>query len=76
MAKITNSFKAKGELSVSEGIIYELKKQGKEEVVVEVDFFGFLREFDGKTISISIVEDKEVISLEDKEDDEEEEYED
>lgn len=72
MAKMNMKFTAKGELSISEGIIYEVKKVGKEEVIVEVDFFGFLREFDGKTVSISISEDKEVASVEDAEEVEEE----
>lgn len=72
MAKMNMKFTAKGELSISEGIIYEVKKVGKEEVIVEVDFFGFLREFDGKTVSISISEDKEVASVEDTEEVEEE----
>jgi len=72
MAKMNMKFTAKGELSLSEGIIYEVKKVGKEEVIVEVDFFGFLKEFDGKTISISISEDKEVATVEDVDADEEE----
>lgn len=65
MAKLTSSFKAKGELDLSRGVIYEIKKLGKgEEEVVEVDFLGFLREFNGKNVSISITEDKEVTTVE------------
>lgn len=80
MAKLNNSFSVKGELSMSEGIVYELKKVNKEEIVEEVDFFGFLRTFDGKTVSISIKEEKEVVRVEDLEAEDEdyevEEYED
>lgn len=73
MAKLTSSFKSKGELDLSRGIIYEIKKLGKgEEEVVEVDFFGFLNEFDGKNVSISITEDKEVVRVEEDIEDEEE----
>lgn len=65
MAKLTSSFKAKGELDLSRGLVYEVKKLGKgEEEIVEVDFFGFLKEFDGKSVSISITEDKEVVKVE------------
>ena len=60
MAKMNRSFKSKGELDMSRGVIYEVKKVGKEEVIVEVDFFSFLKEFDGRTISVSISEEKEV----------------
>ena len=77
MAKLTNSFKSKGELDLSRGIIYEIKKLGKgEEEIVEVDFFGFLKEFDGKNVSISITEDKEVTKVEDDIEEDEEEIED
>jgi len=57
---MNRSFKSKGELDMSRGVIYEVKKVGKEEVIVEVDFFSFLKEFDGRTISVSISEEKEV----------------
>lgn len=64
MAKFTNSFRAKGELDLERGVIYETKKEGKEEIIVEVDLASFLREFDGRNISVSIVEDKEVTKIE------------
>lgn len=73
MAKRTNSFKVKGELNMAEGIVYEFKKVNKEEVVVEIPFFDFLREFDNKTISISISEERELDSVEEEEVEEEEE---
>lgn len=73
IAKRTNKFSVKGELSISEGIVYESKKVGKEEMIVEVDFFGFLKEFDGKTVSISITEDREVDNVDEEEEEEDEE---
>lgn len=64
MAKFKRSFSSKGELELETGTIYELKKKGKDEEIVEVDLWSFLREFDGKTISISISEESEVDSIE------------
>lgn len=74
-AKRVNKFSVKGELSMAEGIVYELKKVNKEEIIVEIPFFDILREFDGKTVSISISEEREVDRAED-DDYEVEEYED
>jgi predicted RNA-binding protein len=62
MAKRTNSFSCKGELNLSEGVVYEVKK----EYVDTIPFFDFLKEFDGKTVKISIVEDVEVTGTEDE----------
>jgi hypothetical protein len=74
MAKRVNKFSVKGELSMAEGIVYEVKKENKEEIIVEIPFFDILREFDGKTVSISISEEREVDRAEEEE--ETEEYED
>lgn len=75
MAKRTNSFAVKGELNMAQGIVYELKKEGKEEVIVDIPFFDFLREFDGKEVSISIVEkvetDRAILEVEEDEEDKE-----
>ena len=65
MAKVTNSFKAKGELDMNTVTIYEIKNKGKkDEYIEEVDLLGFLKEFHGKEVSISITEDKEVYQVE------------
>jgi len=56
MAKRVNSFQVKGELSLEEGKIYEVKK----EEVLTIDFFSILKEFDGKTITFSIKEENEI----------------
>lgn len=63
-AKLSKKFTSKGSLDMSTGKIYETKKVGKEDIVVEVDFFGFLREFDRKNISISVTEEEEVTNAE------------
>lgn len=63
MAKRTNSFKCKGELVLEEGKVYEVKK----DEIIPIPFFQILREFDGKTISISITEETEFGSPEDEE---------
>lgn len=69
-AKRTNSFSCKGELSLAEGVVYEIKKES----IDTVAFFDILREFDGKTVKISIVEDIEITNTEeDNNDDGEEE---
>lgn len=65
MAKFNKSFSTKGSLDLSTGIVTELKKSGGEEYFEEVDLFGYLKEFDGKNVSISIKEDKEVYTVED-----------
>lgn len=72
MAKRTNSFSCKGELNLAEGIVYEVKKES----VDTIPFFDILKEFDGKTVKISIVEDIEVIGIDDEEEDYEDEDED
>ena len=59
MAKRTNSFSVKGELNMSEGVVYEVKKESVE----EIPFFEILKEFDGKTVKISIVEDIEIVGV-------------
>lgn len=75
MAKRKNSFSVKGELNIAEGIVYEEKKIGKGEVmIVEIPFFDFLKEFDGKNVSISISEDIEVEGVEVETEDEDEDY--
>jgi len=56
MAKRTNSFQVKGELSLAEGVIYEVKK----EEVLTIPFFDILKEFEGKTITFSIKEENEI----------------
>ncbi|SDX95124.1 YonK family protein [Thermoactinomyces sp. DSM 45892] len=56
MAKRTNKFSAKGELAIEEGKIYELKK----DEMIEVPFFNILKEFDGKTVTVSISEEIEI----------------
>ena len=73
MAKVVNTFRAKGELDLASGKIYELKKKGGDEEVIEVDFMEFLQEFDGSHISITIMEEREVAEYkyEETEDDEE-----
>ncbi|UGO46290.1 hypothetical protein PQE74_gp207 [Bacillus phage vB_BanS_Chewbecca] len=67
MAKRTNSFSVKGELNMAEGVVYEVKKESVE----TIEFFEFLKEFDGKTVKISIVEDIEIMGVETEEEDEE-----
>ncbi|AGI11940.1 hypothetical protein PQE71_gp225 [Bacillus phage Izhevsk] len=67
MAKRTNSFSVKGELNMAEGVVYEVKKESVE----TIEFFEYLKEFDGKTVKISIVEDIEVMGVEAEEEDEE-----
>ena len=75
MAKMKKRFSSSGELEMATGTIYELKKRGKEEEIVEIDLWSFLREFDGKTITISISEDEEVerseVAFEEESEDEE-----
>ncbi|AKQ08541.1 hypothetical protein PQE66_gp226 [Bacillus phage PBC2] len=56
MAKRTNSFSCKGELNLAEGVVYEVKKES----VDTIDFLSILKEFDGKNVKISIVEDIEI----------------
>lgn len=73
MAKFKHSFSAKGILNMAEGLIHETKKVGKDEIVVDVDFFGFLKEFDGKDVTVSISENREVVTVDDTEDEEDEE---
>lgn len=60
MAKRTNSFSVKGELNMAEGVVYEVKKESVE----TIEFFEILKEFDGKNVKISIVEDIEVMGVE------------
>lgn len=72
MATRKNTFGTKGELSLAEGRVYETKKQGKEEVIVPIDFFKYLKEFDGKNITISITENIEIGEDEENEEPEEE----
>ncbi|UGO51088.1 YonK-like protein [Bacillus phage vB_BanS_Nate] len=67
MAKRTNSFSVKGELNMAEGVVYEVKKESVE----TIEFFEFLKEFDGKTVKISIVEDIEIMGVEAEDEDEE-----
>jgi predicted RNA-binding protein len=67
MAKRTNSFSSKGELDLSQGVIFEVKKES----VDTIPFFDILKEFDGKIVSISIVENIEIAGI-----DVEKEYED
>lgn len=70
MATRKNTFSTKGELSFSEGRVYETKKEGKEEVIVPIDLFKYLEQFDGKIVTINIAENIEIGAY----DDEEEEY--
>lgn len=72
MAKMSRKFASKGSLEMSTGKIYETKKVGKEEIIVEVDFFSFLREFDGKNISVSISEEAEVANVEELDEEQDE----
>jgi hypothetical protein len=67
VAKRTNSFSCKGELNLSEGVVYEVKKES----VDTIPFFDILKEFDGKAIKISIVEDIEIVGIEGEYEDEE-----
>jgi predicted RNA-binding protein len=67
MAKRTNSFSSKGELNLSQGVIFEVKKES----VDTIPFFDILKEFDGKTVKISIVEDIEIAGVEEEYEDEE-----
>jgi predicted RNA-binding protein len=68
MAKRTNSFSCKGELSLAEGVVFEVKKES----VDTIPFFDILKEFDGKTVKISIVEDIEIVGEEAEVDEDEE----
>jgi predicted RNA-binding protein len=61
MAKRTNSFSSKGELNLSQGVIFEVKKES----VDTIPFFDILKEFDGKTVSITIKEEVEIASTDD-----------
>lgn len=66
MAKYVKRFNAKGELNLEEGIIYEIKNSGKkDEEIIDIDFFEMLREFDGKSITLTIVEEKEISGVHD-----------
>lgn len=67
MAKRTNSFSCKGELNLAEGVVYEVKKES----VDTIDFSSILKEFDGKNVKISIVEDIEIVGVEVEDEDEE-----
>lgn len=67
MAKRTNSFSCKGELNLAEGVVYEVKKESVE----TIDFSSILKEFDGKNVKISIVEDIEIVGVEVEDEDEE-----
>ena len=69
MAKFSKSFQAKGELSVGEMKIYEVKK----DEVNTVNFLEMLQQFDGKTVSITIKEEVEIIGVDEDEEDEDEE---
>lgn len=60
---------------MAEGIVYEAKKVGKQEMILEIPFFDILREFDGKNVSISISEEREVDRAEDEDEEEYEEQE-
>jgi hypothetical protein len=68
MAKRTNSFSCKGELNLAEGKVFEVKKES----VDVIAFFDILKEFDGKTVKISIVEDIEIAGIEDEVEEDEE----
>lgn len=70
MATRNNTFKTKGELSLSEGRVYEAKKQGKNEVIIPIDFFKYLKEFDGKNVTITISENVEIGAEDEDEDNE------
>ncbi|UUV46954.1 YonK family protein [Bacillus phage vB_BanS-Thrax5] len=71
MAKRSNSFSVKGELNIAEGVVYEVKKESVE----TIPFFDILKEFDGKNVKISIVEDIEIVGVDavHEEEDEDEE---
>jgi len=56
MAKLTTGFNSKGELSVGEMKIFEIKK----EEINTIDLLSILHKFDGKTVTITIKEDLEI----------------
>lgn len=61
MAKLTASFNAKGELDMDKVVIYEVKNRGKDDEYIEVvDLLGFMKEFHGQEVSITIKRDEEV----------------
>ncbi|AZU98944.1 hypothetical protein pW2_111 [Bacillus phage pW2] len=68
MAKRSNSFSVKGELNLDEGVVYEVKKDS----VDTIPFFDILKEFNGKNVKISIVEDIEIVGIDAEEDEDEE----
>lgn len=60
-AKLTASFKTKGELDMNRVVVYEVKNKGKQdEYIEEVDLLSFMKEFHGQEVSISITRDEEV----------------
>lgn len=64
MAKMTNSFKAKGELDMNRVVIYEIVNKGKkDESFEEVNLLAFLKQFHGREINISITTDEEVYDV-------------
>jgi len=67
MAKRKNSFSCKGELNLGEGVVYEVKKES----VDTIPFVEILKEFDGKTVRISIAEEIEIVGVEDEEENDE-----
>lgn len=61
MARLTASFNAKGELDMDKVVIYEVKNRGKDDEYIEVvDLLGFMKEFHGQEVSITIKRDEEV----------------
>lgn len=54
-AKLTSSFKSKGQLDLDQELIHELNKDG--EIVVSIPLREVLERFDGSMINISITEE-------------------
>lgn len=67
-AKLTASFNAKGELDMDKVVIYEVKNRGKDDEYIEVvDLLGFMKEFHGQEVSITIKRDEEVYRVDKEE---------
>ena len=73
MAKATTSYALKGELDYNAGTITEITGKGENMEVNVYNLMAVLKEFDGRSISVSIKEDKNIPTVEELEIEEESE---
>lgn len=64
MAKYTSSFTAKGLLEIDNMTITEIKKTKDGDIESVYNFLEYLRNFDGKIVSVTIKEDVELEPIE------------